>query len=236
MKKFVFVSLLMSSMLASAETVKVGVIDYPPHINVKGREVTGHAVDYIKSVLKSVDLDANFVAYTSKRALSEFDKGNIDILLPIGAEVPNGTKLKSPFFHVTPGLCFRKENFISILSARHRFDGLKVGYADGAEVLSDLSESGAKMMPIKGKDILTRGIAMLKAERYDAIYHPSPINVYNQASADYDKVACSYFYGHSTAVYINTSAGLKSKHAALDDAFTKSIADKSYEFYFAENR
>jgi ABC-type amino acid transport substrate-binding protein len=239
MKKYIFVSLLMSfsiPMLASAETVTVGVIEYPPHINVKGKVASGHAIDYLTKVLKSAGLDPVFTAYPSRRAMSEFDSGNIDVLLPINEGIDKGKKLTKPLFHVTPGLCFKKENFISILSANHRFKGVKVGYTDGTPYISDLTTGGANMSPIKGKDTLTRGIQMLKAGRYDAIYHPSPINVYNQESKDYDTVACSYFFGHSAKVFITTSSKAGAKYKAIDDAFSKSLSDKSYEFYFAENR
>jgi hypothetical protein len=239
MKKHILISLLMYlsvPMCVSAEIIKVGVIEYPPHINVKGKVASGPAIDYMTSVLKSAGFDPIFTAYHSKRVMAEFDNGKIDVLLPIGANVDKGKKLDQALFHVTPGLCFKKENFISILSATHRFKDLKVGYSDGTNVLSDLTSSGANMVPIKGKDTLTRGIQMLKAGRYDAIYHPSPINVYNQDSKDYDTIACSYFFGHSAKVSVTTSARVAGKFEAINTEFNKSLLNNSYEFYFTENR
>jgi len=239
MKKYIISSLLVffsAPMFVFAEQVKVGVIDYPPHAIVKGRVASGPAVEYITKVLKSAGMDPVFTGYPSRRAMSEFDSGNIDILLPINNNVDKGNKLSRSLFHVTPGLCFRKDNFISILSANHRFKGMKIGFSDGTKVLSDLTSSGANMTAIKGKDNLTRGIKMLKAGRYDAIYHPSPINIYNQQSEDYDSVACSYFYGHSDKVFVTTSDAAKAKYKSIDEAFVKNLSDKSYEFYFAENK
>ncbi|MFT4924104.1 MAG: hypothetical protein ACI8WB_000182 [Phenylobacterium sp.] len=238
MKKHLFVCAVLSSMLSStvmAAPINVGVVEYPPHINVKGKAVSGKAIEYVTNVLKSVGLEPKFTPYTAQRGMAEFQAGRIDLLMPIGEDIKDVKKLSKPLFHATPGLCFRKDNFISILSATHRFKGLKVGYTDGAVVVGDLADGGAKMVPIKGKATMKRGIDMLIVNRFDAIYHPDPVKVYNMDSPHYKKIACSYFYGHSKNVFISASPKLDGgKFDSINSAFTKALEEKSYEFFFAE--
>lgn len=241
MKNVLFCGLLVSVAAftsgVSAKTINVGVIEYSPHINVKGKAISGKTIDYVTNVLKGIGMEPKFTAYTARRAKAEMGSGRFDLLLPFEGENKAGKNLTKPLFHATPGLCFKKEKFISILSAVHRFKGLSVGYSAGSSVVDDLKNSGAKLKPIQGKATMKRGIEMLTHDRYDAIYHPNPVKVYNLDSPEYDKIACSYFYGHSSAVYISASGTLAAdQYSVIDAAFTKALNEKSYEFYFAEGK
>ena len=240
MKNILFICFLISTLLPNwvyAKTINIGVIEYPPHINVKGKAGTGKAVDYVKEVLCSVNLEVKITAYPPRRAMAEFKSGRLDLLLPIDGNLSDIKKLTKPFFHATPGLCFTKEKFVSILSATHRFKGLKVGYGAGAAVVPDLLQSEAKMVPIQGKSPMKRGVEMLMKNRFDAIYHPNPVNVYNLDSPNYDKIACSYFYGHSADVFIAASTKLDGQvYKTIDEAFTKALKKKSYEYYFTQGK
>ena len=107
-----------------------------------------------------------------------------------------------PIFHAIPGLCFKKENFIPILSATHRLDSLTIGIASGIKPLPIIEASGGVLVPLKGQDATNRGIDLTQRGRISAIYHLSPQKVYHSKNPLYKELACSYFHGYSTPVYI----------------------------------
>lgn len=71
----------------------------------------------------------------------------------------------------------------------------------------------------------------------DAFYHPSPIKVYHRKNPAYKEVACSYFHGYSTPVYIAISNVLPQKTFNLiNSTYKNSITKQSYEYYFANRK
>ena len=78
---------------------------------------------------------------------------------------------------------------------------------------------------------------MTKKGRIDAFYHPSPINVYHRKSLIYKEIACSYFHGYSTPVYIAVADTLPTKKFRLiDNAFQNAMLKQTYEYYFASRK
>lgn len=189
---------------------------------------------YINSMLVSKGYDVEFVRLPGKRGKIEVNKGTIDLLLPFEEESDLIKKLSLPIFHSMPGLCFKKENFIPILSATHRFADLIIGVPSGASVVSALKNSEALLLDLKGDDAINRGIDLTQRGRIDAFYHPSPIKVYHLKNKLYKEVACSYFHGYSTGVYIAVSASMsEEKLKIIEQMFKEIMSELSYEYYFA---
>ncbi|MFT4928301.1 MAG: hypothetical protein ACI8WB_004420 [Phenylobacterium sp.] len=223
------------SQLASAESLKVGLVEYPPHINFKHDETNDKAYQYVDKVLKGLYQHVEFIRFPNKRALVELKKGNIDLLFPLDGTQKDIKQLSRPLFRSVPGLCFRKENFIPFLSATHLFDGLNIGTPAGTDVISALKNSKARLKVIEGSDALNRGIKLLMVSRIDAFYHPSPVKVYHYSNKLSKDVACSYFYGYSAGVYIAVDPNMSNdKYRLIDNAFSNELKIKSYEYYFAE--
>lgn len=231
-----FVICLFSSSI-NAQSLKVGFIDYPPHINFDVSIEKSPLYQYINSVLLPLGFNVEYVKLPRERASIELSKGRVDMLLPISLENNNFNTLSSPVFHSVPGLCFKKEDFIPILSASHRFNNLTVGVPLGSPLVLTLTNSSAKIIPLKGENAISRGMEMIQRGRFDAFYHPSPITVYHRKNPLYKEVACSYFHGYSTPIHIAVSKQMSAEvFTLINTAYEKAIAQKSYEYYFASRK
>lgn len=231
----IFVILSFMSQTLAAESIKVGLVEYPPHVNFKHDETEDKAYKYVDKVLKGLYINVEFIKFPNKRALVELRKGNIDLLFPLDDSQKEVKRLSRPLFRSVPGLCFKKDKFIPFLSATHLFNGLNIGTPAGTEVISALKNSSARLQVVEGSDALNRGIKLLLVNRIDAFYHPSPVKIYHYSNELSKQVACSYFYGYSAGVYIAVDANMSSdKYRLIDNAFSTALKIKSYEYYFAE--
>ena len=78
---------------------------------------------------------------------------------------------------------------------------------------------------------------MTQRGRLDAFYHPSPIKVYHHKNPLYKEVACSYFHGYSTPIYIAVSKALPAEiFNLINTAYNKALLEQSYEYYFANRK
>lgn len=219
------------------QTIKVGLIDFPPHISFNEKNEKSLLVQYINNAFTSAGLKVKFTRFPGERGTIELNKGSIDILLPIDDDGSEIKTLSLPVFHSVPGLCFKKENFIPILSATHRFHNLLIGVPIGVNVVSPLADSSALLVSVKGDDAIDRGIELTQRGRLDAFYHPNPNKVYHRKNKLFKEVACSSFHGFSNDVNIAVSPLLApDKYERINKAFVKSMKENSYEYYFASHK
>ncbi len=235
-KIFCLLILVLSSLVAKTQPLNIGLIDYPPHIDFDDDIEQSPLYQYINNMLAPAGFTVTFMKLPRERALLELTKGNIDLLLPTTTTIDNKTMkvLPSPLFHSVPGLCFKKENFIPILSATHRLANLTIGAPVNSPLVPALTDSSAKIVLIKGRNAINRGLEMTQRARFDAFYHPSPHKVYHRNNPLYKELACSYFHGYATPIHIAVSNALPiSTFNLINTAFDKALLDKSYEYYFA---
>lgn len=218
----------------NAQVIRVGLIDYPPHINFDEDLSKSPLYQYINTTLLPLGFTLKYVKLPRERASIELFKGRVDVLMPIPLENETMKTLSLPIFHSVPGLCFKKENFIPILSAIHRLDNLTIGVPASSKIVAGLTASKANLLQIKGENATNRGLEMTQRGWLDAFYHPSPIKVYHRKNPAYKELACSYFHGFATPVYIGISPKLPEKTFNLINAtYQKAITKQSYEYYFA---
>jgi len=228
-------TLYLFSLNVSAYEYRVGIIEYPPHAQLENKLPNGRIVDYVQAIITSHGHQVKLSASPVKRALKRLAEGDLDILLPIEASTENILTFTKPLFKLVPGLCFQKQDFLPILSATHRFKGMKVGHTDGIDITKTLDGSGAKLVPLKGKFALERGLKMLKAGRFDAFYHPNPIFLYHRNNPNSKHVACSYFHGLSSNTYVAVSPQLnEERRVLLEGAFNSMMENESYTDFFNE--
>jgi len=231
-KRTILVALLyFFSYAVTSQTIKVGVVDYPPHINFDEALDESSLIKYMNSVLLPLNHSFEYVKLPRVRATVELEEGRIDILMPIPVVKNTIMTLPLPIFHATPGLCFKKENFIPILSATHRFSDLMIGFPANSPLVLALEDSSANLIPLMGENAVNRGIELTQRGRFDAFYHPSPVQVYHRNTPKFKEVACSYFHGYSTPIYVAV-ANLKI-YNLLNTAYQKALANQSYEYFFA---
>lgn len=232
---FFLLVMLISLPKAQSKSIVVGVVEYPPHINTLNGVITGPAITYLTDVLKKDYESVSFLKIPRKRGMLELNKGNIDILFPIKKLEEHQSYLSKSMFHSVPGLCFKKKDFIPFLSSTSQFNGVHIGIPSGVNAVKSLIDSKAKITTIYGSNAITRSITLLLSNRIDSFYHPSPINIYHYSNPLSDKIACSYFYGYSTGLYIGLNSTMSKDEALkIEMNYLSAIEDKSYEFYFAE--
>ena len=221
---------------AQAKLLTIGLINYPPHMDLKTDVRKSKLYKYINTAFTDQGFEVIFNQYPNKRGKIELRKGKIDLLLPFDDEASDGIRLLTkPLFHSIPGLCFKKSKFIPILSATHLFKDLKVGTPAGIDVVSVLKDSGANLMLLQGSDATNRGIDLTQRGRIDAFYHPSPLKMYHQNNRRFKEVVCSYFHGFPNPVHIAATKALEpGEFKILDETFTKAIDALSYEYFFAK--
>lgn len=230
-----FILMNWSLSVGANDFIKIGVIVFPPHVEVRNGKVEGKLIKYVSRVLEGINVKYKFINYPSARALNLLKIGKIELLLPI-IRSDKTRRISVPLFYSTPGLCFKKDQFIPILSADDRLKNLIILYPVGMELVPILESSKERLRPIHGSNVLERGIKMLSAKRADAFYHPSARMVYNMKNPYYKKIACSYFYGHSSPVSILVYPSLADKlFRKINKAFVSASRDKSYEYYFSED-
>jgi len=219
--------------ITSAEIIKVGVVDYPPHINFNKNIEQDKAYRYVKRVLKGIYAEVIFIRFSREDGIKEIKKGSIDLLFPLTLVKNDFRHLAKPLFRMVPGLCFKKENFIPILSATHRLKGLSIGVLPGTPVLPIVSEAGADFHILADTTTLSMGIDMLLAEQYKAFYHPNPMEVYHYKNPLSKVLACSKFLGYPSGVYIAVKEDMEDKtYQVIDRAFSRALEINSYEQYF----
>ena len=231
LKFFLIFSLSLS---VNSTTLKVGLVEYPPHLDFKNTLNKSKLFQYTNAVFNKHGLKVEFIKFPYRRGLLELKKSNIDLLLPYDNIDKSVKVLSNPLFYSVPGLCFKKEKFIPILSALHRLKGLKIAVPPGVPVINVLKYSEAILVDMQGSDIINRGIALTQVGRIDAFYHPSPLKVYHSGNERYKEVACSYFHGYETGVFIATSPTMSEKQLTLlNNVFKQAHNELSYEYYFA---
>lgn len=237
LKMLVVFSVISFSSVGLSQTLRIGLNQYVPHLDFAEENSESKLYQYINKLLLPLGYDLEFIRFPRGRGSIELNKGTIDLLLPYDNKSKNFNTLSLPIFHSMPGLCFKKENFIPILSATHLFGDLLIGVPSDSPVVAPLSNSNALLVELKGVDAISRGIDLTQRGRIDAFYHPSPMKVYHRKNSMYKEVACSYFHGYSTGVFIALSKKMPAEQVAqIELAFYNTMKKMSYEYFFAKSQ
>jgi len=225
---------LIISFQSQGEKLRVGLVEYPPHLNFDMKNKDTPIFEYVDRWLNNLNVKIEYVRLSTERGITEIQNGNVDILFPLDVEIEGVRTLQTPLFHSVPGLCFKREKFIPILSATHRFNNLLVGVPTGVRIVSALENSRALIVELKGNDAIKRGIHLTQRGRIDAFYHPYPKQVYHRENPKYQEVACSSFHGYQNAVHIAVSPKLsKQMLDSIESSYKKAMEDITYDYYFA---
>ncbi len=239
MRNALFALAIICPILASAQNyqgvVRIGLLEYPPHIVFD--DDIGPLPGYMSKIVEGSGYQAKFIRMLPERGLRELNKGNIDFLMPLKTMEAKVSVLSLPILHSVPGLCFKKDKFIPILSATHRFDDLIVGMPNGYYVVDALASSQAMLLEVKGDDAISRGIDLTQRGRIDAFYHPNPSHVYYEGNPTYKEVACSSFHGYFIAANIAVSPKIKQQVLhAVESQFVEQMQSENYELYLSRLR
>jgi hypothetical protein len=225
------------SRIAFAETLKVGIVEFPPHIDFSTKASDATVYKYINEILEGLVAKVEFKTYSHKQALIELNSGAIDLLFPLDVSQNKLRHLSKPLFHVVPGLCFTKNNFIPVLSALHRLKDLNIAVASGAQVLDVIAASGANVTTLTKENKLQQGVDLLLANKIDAVYLSNPEKIYHYNNPLSKQIACSKFHGYPSGIYVAVRNNMsEDKYQLIDRAFTHALEINSYENFFDPNR
>jgi len=232
---YLYLSLFCSG-IVKADTIKVGVVEFPPHIDFSENISKSKAYQYVDDILKGIYSKVVCKTYSKEQALIELDSGTIDILFPLDVSEEKLKHLSKPLFYVVPGLCFKKKDFIPVLSALHRLKELTVGVATGTQVLPDFKRTGVNLTMLTEDDTLLQAVEMLMSDRIDAFYHTSPMQVYNLNNPLFKTLACSKFYGYPSGIYLAVKNNMRDEtYRMINKAFSHALDTKSYDDFYSEN-
>ncbi len=209
--KYVILSLCIGvcSQQAIASSITIGVYSYQPEVRFvkgdNGKQVAqGQSVDLLRKVVLASGNEVNFVKLPLTRALKALENNKVDMLFPV-IDPPASLKIVSqPVVKSVPGLCFKPEKFVAILSAEQQLKGMTIAYEAGTSI-SPLKEGPARLREVYGSDVRARMFSMLEKGRVNAFYHPNPRTIYQQSLPTYQKIACSYYYGYTSNIYLGAS-------------------------------
>ncbi|WP_157576838.1 hypothetical protein [Pseudoalteromonas rubra] len=231
----IVLGLLLASQSTVADKLRIGLLEYPPHVSFLQKQATGSMPRYLKSMYRDDFSKVEFILLPNKRGLRELSRGHIDILFPYleqGDQLPVAGKA---IFNVVPGLCFKKDKYIPFLSAPGVLDGLVIGVPTNLPLVPTFDRSSVTLEVIQGNDALNRGIQLLLKGRLDGFYHPSPVNVYHHSNPLSKSIACSLFYGFSSPVSLGMSPLLSSEvKQKITEAYTKQLNKQLYEFFMLD--
>jgi len=228
---------LLCSGIIKAETIKVGVIEFPPHVDFSENISKSKAYQYVDDILKGMYSKVVFKTFSKEQALIELDSGTIDLLFPLDVSEEKVRHLSKPLLYIVPGLCFKKKNFIPILSALHRLKDLNVGVSVGIQVLPEFKRTGANLKVLTEDDTLRQAVELLRSDELDAFYHPSPMLVYNQDNPLSRWIACSKFHGYPSGIYLAVKSNMKDEtYLRINNAFSHALDIKSYDDFYLEKK
>jgi hypothetical protein len=223
--------------IAFSKTIKVGIVDFPPHINFIQNIKEDRAYKYVNKILKGMYGKIQFIKLSHDEGRVELDNGTIDILLPLKIENNEFKHLTKPLFNMIPGLCFKKEDFIPILSALHQLKDLNIGILSGTPILPLIKSTGANFHTLDNATSLSKGIELLLEGKYKAFYHPNPMEVYHYNNPLSKKVVCSKFLGYPSAIHIAVKSNMNNDDFnMIDKAFTRALEINSYEQYYWQKK
>lgn len=222
--------------IAFAATLKVGIVEFPPHIDFSTNATDATVYKYVNEILEGLVAKVEFKTYSHEQGLVELNSGAIDLLFPLDISLNKLRHLSKPLFHVVPGLCFKKSNFIPVLSAIHRLKGLTIAIPSGAPVLRVVETSGANLIALTKENKLQQGVDLLLADKVDAVYLTNPAIVYHYNNPLSKQMACSKFHGYPSGIYVAVKKNMsEDQYHLIDRAFSHALEVNSYENFFDPN-
>ncbi len=204
------------SQQAIASNITIGAYSYKPEVRfVKGDDgklmAQGQSVDLLRKVILKSGSEVRFVKLPLTRALKALKNNKVDFLFPV-IDPPSSVKIVSqPVVKTIPDLCFKPEKFVAILSAQQQLKGMMIAYEAGTSI-APLKDGPVRLREVYGSDIRDRMFSMLEKDRVTAFYHSNPRIIYQENLPTYQKVACSYYYGYTSNIYLGASDKFFEEH------------------------
>lgn len=178
MRKYIAVifSLLGSvSLVAQAETLKVGYFDLPPHTFPQSSTQPSAALEYFDKVAQAMGVDVEYIHYPLSRLVFLLDHQRLDAALFL-AKTDARTHMFSypsaPYFTTESVFVVPKESELKSEEDIKQTNILNIVVWEGGFHSPTLAASKNKLIPLSGNDIASRGVILVVNGRFDAFYSP----------------------------------------------------------------
>jgi ABC-type amino acid transport substrate-binding protein len=166
---------LVSGFAASAESLKVGYFELPPHVVTdKAGVAGGPAVEFFKAIASKMGVkDVTFQAMPLSRLNLSMESGELDAALFVSHTAERATKFYYPaksYFSPQPGIVVPVGSPITQIKSADDLKALKIGAMQSMALSPSMRQPGLNIEYIPGADADARNVQKLANGRLDAAY------------------------------------------------------------------
>ncbi|WP_374001497.1 substrate-binding periplasmic protein [Bdellovibrio bacteriovorus] len=165
---------------ASAETLRISVYDFPPHIFVQNGKPQGPGITFYQTYLNHTPgVKLQWIATPFARVLQDLQHGKTDVALFL-ARSPEREKFlrfsDTALFTTSSAIIVRSDSPLVKAKSLKDFKGLTLGHSKDSFTPHELIRQGIKIEALSGEDVIERNIQKLRYKRLDGIFIPTASN------------------------------------------------------------
>jgi hypothetical protein len=168
MKLLILSLVFLSSAILAKETLRIGYIDLPPHIDTLKGEAKGPLVDFLNKHL-SQKLELKFIRSSFTRVWSELKNGelkNFDSFLTLIDK-----EERHQYVAYFPKKLVTSTPIVCLYKAKAKNLKPQLLHVSNIPISEELKQK-YKLFPMNGEDVMQRMAKMLRKGRSDGVYHP----------------------------------------------------------------
>lgn len=220
---FIFFLLILLAPLVSADSLRVGYFDLPPHTPLPGQADTeGAAIAYFAKIAERMQLDAvSYQRYPLSRLLQMLQRDQLDMALILAKTPERETMLvypTQPFVVVQPLLLVAREHPLQRVDSVEQLLPLRLGAWQDGYRSPMLRDPRLQLQTLSSSNVLNQSLEMLRAGRLEAFYYP-------------DDLAVRYQVQHLSMQDSIRLLPLPREHMQLYSAFSRAAAGRYLQRY-----
>jgi len=220
---FILFALILLAPLASADSLRVGYFDLPPHTPLPGQADTeGTAIAYFAKIAERMQLDAvSYQRYPLSRLLQMLQRDQLDMALILAKTPEREATLvypAQPFVVVQPLLLVAREHPLQRVDSVEQLLPLRLGAWQDGYRSPMLRDPRLQLQTLSSSNVLNQSLKMLQAGRLEAFYYP-------------DDLAVRYQVQHLSMQDSIRLLPLPKEHMQLYSAFSRAAAERYLQRY-----
>jgi polar amino acid transport system substrate-binding protein len=179
---FILFALILLASLASADSLRVGYFDLPPHTPLPGQADTeGTAIAYFEKIAERMQLKAvSYQRYPLSRLLQMLQRDQLDMALILAKTPEREATLvypAQPFVVVQPLLLVAREHPLQRVDSVEQLLPLRLGAWQDGYRSPMLRDPRLQLQTLSSSNVLNQSLKMLQAGRLEAFYYPDDLAV-----------------------------------------------------------
>ncbi|MBU1282666.1 MAG: transporter substrate-binding domain-containing protein [Gammaproteobacteria bacterium] len=179
---FIFFALILLAPLVSADSLRVGYFDLPPHTPLPGQvDTEGTAIAYFEIIAERMQLnEVSYQRYPLSRLLQMLQRDQLDMAL-ILAKTPGREAVlvypTQPFVEVQPLLLVARKHPLQRVDSVEQLLPLRLGAWQDGYRSPMLRDPRLQLQTLSSSNVLNQSLEMLQAGRLEAFYYPDDLAV-----------------------------------------------------------